>query len=833
MSLKSLPVEKLYQYCDLTTFRFESTAELAPLEEFFGQDRALEALNFGVGIKQKGFNLFVLGPTGVGKHTLVKKFLKQEASKQATPSDWCYVNNFAKAHKPQVLKLTAGKGRELRQDMRQLIEDLRTGISVAFEAKAYHEHVLEIEDHLKNQVEEAFTRLAEEATTQEIQLARTASGFIFSPTKNDKVIQDKEFNKLSDEEQKAIQDKIDALQQKLSTLIRQQPTWQREARKKVKKLNAEVALLASGGLIDDLKKKYADFPEAITYFEAVQQDVLDHIKEFRGQEQEEAVPPPLPSMMDTGSFFRRYDVNIFVDHSDTTGAPVVYEDSPQYQNLVGRIEYFSQMGTLQTDFALIKPGALHTANGGYLILDAAKILNEPYAWEGLKRALYAQEVRIQSLGQIYSMVNTVSLEPEATPLNLKVVLVGERMLYYLLQDYDPEFAELFKVAADFESEIDRTDENNQLYAQLIGTIAQKEDLLPFDRSGVARIIEHSSRLVEDTAKLSTHILTMADLIRESDYWAKQAGRTIVASDDVQSAIDKQIHRVSRLRDQIHEQIERGSILIDTAGSTVGQINALSVIDLGNFAFAQPSRVTANVSLGEGDIVNIEREVELSGAIHSKGVMILASYLGTRYSKNQPLSLSASLAFEQSYGEIDGDSATITELCALLSAIANVPLRQDLAITGSVDQHGQIQPIGGVNEKIEGFFDICQTRGLSGTQGVIIPEKNVNDLMLKQAVRDAAAEGKFHIYAVTTVDDVTALLTGMPAGEADAQGKFPEESFNHNVAARLAELAELRHEFGKPSSDSDSDDKEEKSEDAEDSEENDDAPTIRLSNKTSL
>ncbi|HLF98217.1 MAG TPA: Lon protease family protein, partial [Methylococcaceae bacterium] len=461
-----------------------------------------------------------------------------------------------------------------------------------------------------------------------------------------------------------------------------------------------------------------------------------------------------------------------------------------------RVEHLSQLGMLVTNFLQIKPGALHQANGGYLLLDAIKLLSQPFSWEALKRALSTREIRIESLGQMYSLVSTVSLEPEPIPLDVKVVLMGDRLLYYLLAQYDPEFSELFKVAADFEDETPRSAENDLLYARLVGTLARRDKLRPFDRGAVARVIEHSARRAEDSEKLSTHMESLADLVREADYWAGQGGRTAVAGEDVERAIEAQIHRADRLRERSHEAILRGTLHIDTTGEQVGQVNALSVFQLGQFAFAQPTRVTAVTRLGSGALIDIQREVKLAGPIHSKGVLILSSFLASRYAAEQPLSLSASLVFEQTYGHVEGDSASVAELCALLSSLAGLPIRQSLAVTGSVDQFGRVQAIGAVNEKIEGFFDICSRRGLNGAHGVLIPAANVPHLMLRRDVIEAAQAGRFHIYPLETVDQAVELMTGVPSGEADGQGGFPEGSVSRRVADRLKKLAEIRRAYGK-------------------------------------
>jgi lon-related putative ATP-dependent protease len=491
---------------------------------------------------------------------------------------------------------------------------------------------------------------------------------------------------------------------------------------------------------------------------------------------------------------RRYQVNVLVDHSESEGAPVIYEDNPTYQNLVGRVEHMAQMGALLTDFSLIKAGTLHQANGGYLILDARKVLTQPYAWDGLKRVLQSGKIRIESVGQMLSLVSTISLEPEAIPLQVKVALFGEQLLYYMLWQLDPDFRELFKVAADFASDMDRSDDSQQLYARLIATLVRQDELRPFDRSAVARVIEHSARTVGDADKLSTQMRGLNDLLQEADYWAGQSKKEAVTAADVQRAIDAQIFRSDRMRERAQEAILRETLLIDTEGAQVGQVNGLSVISLGNFWFGRPSRITAQVRLGKGEVIDIEREVKLGGPLHSKGVLILSGFLGARYAGESPLSLSASLVFEQSYGGVDGDSASSAELYALLSAIAQVPIKQSLAVTGSVNQFGQVQAIGGVNAKIEGFFDICLARGLTGEQGVLIPAANVKHLMLRQDVVEAVEKGQFHVYSVETIDQGIDILTGVPAGEPDEVGCYPEGTINYRVKKRLSELAEKRQAF---------------------------------------
>ena len=788
-----LQSNQLYQICDPEQFEFQTTAELEDLAEIIGQIRAMDAVRFGAGIRREGYNLFVLGPTGMGKRSMVQQVLEKRAQDEHQPSDWCYINNFPQPHQPQALRLPPGKGAELRRHMAQLVEDLRTAIPALFESDEYRTRTEAIQEAFNKRREQAFKEVGDEAEKQEIVLLRTPDGFAFAPTHNHEVIPPDEYEKLPAEEKQRVEAVIAGLQERLEKVLRQMPQWRKERHEQVKQLDRETTLSVVVHLVNELRVAYTDLPEVLKYLDLVQQDVVENADDFRKQEESTT----LAGMnIITRQTFHRYQVNVLVTHDATPGAPIVSEDNPTYSNLVGRVEHIAQFGALVTDFTMIKPGVLHKANGGYLLLDVRKVLVQPFAWEALKRALQSREIRIESLGQMYSLVSTVSLEPEPIPLDTKVVLFGDRLFYYLLQEYDPEFDELFKVAADFEDRIERSADTHLLYARLISTLTRKEGLQPFDRGAVARVIEHSARLAGDAQRLSTHMRSVADLLLEADYWSREAGHEVVGAADVQQAIDTHIHRLDRLRSRLYEEILRGTLMIATAGEVAGQVNGLSVIELGEFAFAQPIRITATTRLGDGELVNIEREVKLSGAIHSKGVLILSSFLAARYARNQPLALSASLVFEQSYGFVEGDSASLAELCALLSNLADAPIRQSLAVTGSVNQFGQVQAIGAVNEKIEGFFDICAARGLSGEQGVLIPAANVKHLMLRRDVVEAAELGRFRIYAVENVDQAIALLTGVPAGDADASGKYPEGSVNQRVAARLAELSEIRKSFAR-------------------------------------
>lgn len=788
---KSLLPRQLYHRCDPTQFPFKTTDELADPADIVLQGRAADALRFGIGMRRDGYNLFAFGPAGVGKHTLVRDFLEAQAAHEATPPDWCYVNNFDQSHKPRALQLPPGRGAALRRDMEQLVEDLSSVLPSAFESEDYRTRKQVIENDLKERQESAFAELQQRAEARGIALVRTPEGFAFGPLRSGKVLGPAEFEKLAAAERQRIEEEVAGFEEQLRTLLRQFPQLEKEMRQKIKALNREVAIYAVGHLIDALRRKYADLEAVAAYFEAVQQDVIANVQDFLRPQEGGSALVDVPHGQSNSPSFRRYRVNVVVDRDGVAGAPVIYEDNPTYAGLIGRVEHISQMGTLVTDFNLIKSGALHRACGGYLMLDAHKLLTQPFAWEGLKRALRSGQINIESLGQVLSLVSTVSLEPEPIPLNVKVVLLGEPYLYYLLSHYDPEFHELFKVEADFSDDMPRSPDNHLLYANLIASLVRREKLLPFKRNAVARIVEHSARLAGDGEKLSTHMGDLADLLREADYWATQVGQKSVGTDDVQRAIDARVYRSDRVRNLIQEEIQRGTLLIDSEGVKVGQVNGLSVIAMNNFSFGRPSKITARVWMGKGDVVDIEREVELGGPIHSKGVMILAAFLGARYAAEHPLTLSASLVFEQSYGGVEGDSASSAELYTLLSALADVPLKQSLAVTGSVNQHGVVQAIGGVNEKIEGFFDVCRARGLTGEQGVLIPAANVKHLMLRHDVVEAVAAGQFHVYAVEHVDQGMELLTGMRMGVAYKHGGYPANTLNRKVADRLAALSERK------------------------------------------
>ena len=798
-SPEPLPSAALYRRCDPAQFRFATTEAIADSDKVIGQERAMAAVRFGVGMRRKGYNLFALGPSETLRHTIVREYLENIAAGEPIPADWCYIHNFADPRQPNALKLPPGRAARLSAAMSALIDELRIALRATFESDEYRNRRQMIEGTFRQQQESSLEALQETARAKHIALLRTPAGLVFAPMREGEVLSPEDFNKLPKKEQNRIKADVEALQKELQESLQRMPIWEKELREKIRELNREVTRYAVGHLIGGLRDANRDLPQVTAYLDAVERDIIDNALDFLrspGPQEgaEQPINPALSLDPDQPPSFRRYRVNVIVDQSDATGAPVVYEDIPSLSNLIGRIEHLSQFGALITDFNLIKPGALHRANGGYLLMDARKVLMEPLAWEELKRALRADEIRIDGLAQRLSLISTVSLEPEPIPLEVKIVLVGDRMLYHLLSAYDPDFESLFKVPAEFNDRMDLTPEAVDDYARLIAKLARREKLRPLDPGGVARVIEYGVRLADDNEKLTVHIRHILDVLGEADYWAGQAGVGVIAAPHVQQALDAKVYRLDWVREQVQEQIRRGTVLIDTAGAVAGQINGLSVMQVGSFAFGRPSRITARVRLGKGEVIDIERQVELGGPLHSKGVLILSGYLGARFAADRPLTLSATLVFEQSYGGVEGDSASSAELYALLSALAGLPINQNFAVTGSVNQMGQVQAIGGVNEKIEGFFDICAAKGLSGEQGVLIPASNVKHLMLRPDVVEAAARGRFRIFPIERVEEGIELLTGTPAGTPGADGKFPSHTVFGRVEARLAQLAETARRF---------------------------------------
>ena len=788
-----LPPDILRRRTDPAGLGFKTTVEVKPLNEALGQERAAEAIRFGIGMVQDGYNMFALGPEGIGKHRMVRQFLERQATSEPVPADWCYVYNFENAYKPQALSLPPGKARPFRADMDHLIEELRAALPAAFETEEFRGQRQSVEEQMKQLHEGAFNEFQEKAKAKGAALIRTPSGLTLAPIKGEEVMDPEEFQKLPTEEKQAIQKNIEGLQAELQQVMEKLPAWEQEARRQMRDLNRRTAQFAITHLLEDVKKRYADVPEVMEYLAAVEKDMIDNADDFLKPEQQAAAAGPTPPPPTT-SPFARYKVNVLIDNTDRKGAPVYYEDHPNHPNLFGKIEFRAVFGALVTDFSMILPGALHKANGGYLVVDARKLLVQPYGWEELKHALRSREIRIEPLGYAFGGAGAMMMEPEPIPLNIKVVLLGDRQLYYALASGDPEFGELFKVPVDFEESVEREPKNGKLYARFLASLIDGDKLRPFTAAAIAKVMDRAARLVEDSERLSMELRRVGGLLREADYWAGQRKANLVDAKDVDQAITAQIRRSDRMRERMEEQTVRGIIHIDTTGEKVGQLNGLSVLSLGDYSFGKPSRITASVGLGKGEVVDIEREVALGGPLHSKGVLILQGFLAERYGAEQPLSLKASLVFEQSYGGVDGDSASSAELYTLLSALSEAPIKQSFAVTGSVDQHGNVQAIGGVNEKIEGFFDLCKARGLTGRQGVMIPATNVAHLMLREDIVAAAKAGKFRVFPIETIDQGIEVLTGVPAGVQGKNGRYPADTINGRVQARLDEFAATARHF---------------------------------------
>jgi lon-related putative ATP-dependent protease len=791
---RAISAEQARHHCDPRELGFSSTAQCAELDGALGQQRATEALEFGSRVDAPGFNLFVLGRSGSLRHEIVQGFLKTKALGEPSPGDLCYVNNFQDERKPRKLMLPAGLGVQFRRDIDRLVEDLQAAIPAAFESDNYRSKLEELQQEFQDRHKQALAQIGEDAEKKGLALMPTPNGFAIAPVRHGQVISEEEFDKLPEEKRRETQSAIEHLTEKLKKHLETLPGWHKERREKTHELDKNIIMLSVGGLIQDLRKRYAKFPGVTAYLDAMEADVLDHGQQFRASHG--TTPGLLSTGLEPEPPTHRYAVNLMVENKPGIGAPVIYESMPSHQALVGKIEHRVEYGNLVTDLRLVRAGALHRANGGYLIVDAERLLTQPMAWGSLKRALFREKIVIESAAEMLSLVSTQGLEPEPVNLKLKVVLIGDRQLYYLLSEFDPDFRGLFKVAADFEDQISRTPENIGLYGQMIAALIKRRDLGVFSAGAVACVIDQSARYAGDAEKLSTQMRDISDLLCEADQQRRQRKGRQVSEEDIKAAVRAARKREDRLYQNALEAILRSDVLIDTAGAKIAQINGLSVFRLGDSGFGLPSRITATVRLGEGDVLDIERESELGGAIHSKGVMILAAFLGSRYGRMWPLSMSASLVFEQNYGGVEGDSASAAELCVLLSAIAGLPLRQDLAITGSINQLGDLQAVGGINEKIEGFFDLCQRRGLTGSQGVLIPRASLKRLMLKDEVVDAIARGDFHVYPVDHVDQAASMLSGLPSADPDEHGDYSADTLQGRVTRALDEFRAHTLEFAR-------------------------------------
>ncbi|MBI2166581.1 MAG: AAA family ATPase [Chloroflexi bacterium] len=789
-----LPPEKLCRTFDPRDFRCETTDQVQPLNRIIGQDRAVRSLHLGLEIQSRGFNIYVSGPPGTGKMTAIQGFLEELARGKTPPNDWCYLHNFQDPYRPKVLALPAGMGRALQRDAKVMIARVRADIPQAFESKEYVDRRTEAGDWLSKERESIFEELGSKARQAGFALQVTPMGILTIPLVRERPLTEEEFRGLKEEERREIARQREAFQEEIREAMKRVLNSEKVLQERIQAMDREVALYVTGHLVDDLIEKYGDFPQVVQYLREVQEDVIGNLDQFRPQAQAQQAPAP-PVAVGQDLFFRRYEVNVVVDNGHRQGLPVVTEWNPTYSNLFGRVEKESQMGALYTDVTLIRGGSIHEANGGYLVIPIEELLRNSFSYVALKRALGKREVTIEDLGESLGYMAMKSLKPDPIPLDLKVVLVGPPMIYQLLYNADSNFSELFKIKADFDTRMEVNEENVRDYVAFICTLCTRERLKHLDARAVARVLAHSARLAEDQGKLTTRFSEIADIIREASYWATQGGVRYVNGSHVQKAIEEKVYRSNLIQERIQDMFKRGIFLIGTEGARVGQVNGLAVISLGDYAFGKPSRITAALGLGRAGVLDIEREARMGGPIHTKGVLILGGYLTEKYSQDKPLTLSARLVFEQSYEGVEGDSASGAELFALLSALSGVPIRQGIAVTGSVNQKGETQAIGGVNEKIEGFFDVCRAKGLTGDQGVMIPASNVQNLMLREDVVEASRQGKFHIWAIDTVDEGIEVLTGLSAGERGADGHYPEGTINYLVDKRLRETAQLMRRFG--------------------------------------
>lgn len=793
-----LSPEHLRRVCPPERFHFQSTAELPHTDEIIGQPRGTRAIEFGIGIKSPGFHIYIMGPAGTGRETAVARFLRQRAVREPTPPDWVYVYNFAEPRRPRALSLPPGLGSRFRDDMRMLIDDLQRELPRAFEAEAYTQAAEAIQHKLEDENNALFASLQAQAATRHFTFVQTPSGPAPAPLlEGGQVMPPEVYEGLPEEARKQLEATRRDLQDALEDALRLAHQRQKAAQQALRDLQRQVAARVVDREIADFRETYAAVAGVLSYLDEVRADILEHVDIFLPREGEQLAESP-PTRPGEPPGVRRYAVNLLVDNSKTQGAPVVVADNPTYSYLMGRIEHEVRYGALVTDFTLVKGGDLHRANGGYLVIHAPNLLSDPFAWYALKRTLQNRRIAIEEVDTRAPLVPTLVLEPEPIPLDIKIILLGSPQLYALLYEGDEEFRETFSVRADFDVEMERTPENEQQIALFVAARCRAEGLPHFDPTGVAKVVEFASRLAGDQNKLSTRFGDIADLVHEAAYWAQQNGHTLVTAEDVNRALEEQMYRSNLLEERERALVRDGILFIDTEGQVVGQVNGLAaVLQVGNYAFGQPQRITARTFMGRLGVVNIEREVALAGPIHNKGVMILTGYLGGQYAQDQPLTLSAQITFEQSYGGIEGDSASSAELYALISSLSGYPLRQDIAVTGSVNQRGEIQPIGAVTEKVEGFYAVCKARGLSGTQGVIIPAANVRHLMLREEVVQAVAEGKFHVWPVRTIDEGLELLTGIPAGERGPDGTYPEGTVHHAAQKRLREWAEGMARFEHP------------------------------------
>jgi lon-related putative ATP-dependent protease len=784
-----VPIERLKCICNPTVFSCQDSREATPLQTILGQWRALKALEFGLKIREKGYNIYVAGLAGSGRKTALRRYLQEIAKKQPIPPDWCYVNNFRDSYRPKAISLPAGMARAFSKDVDDFIKAASKEILKAFESEEYANRRNNTVKRFQEQREEMFNRINEQAQKKGLLIQATPMGLIAIPIMENKPISEDEFRQLDKKTRDVFTRKQRRLQEQLKKAGRQIAALEKKTNEMILKLDKDVASYTLNLLLEEPEEKYRKIPEVLSYLKEMRDDMLDNLSLFRSEEQRKPEGMELPFMPDRDMKFRKYRVNVFVDNSELEGAPIVTELNPTYNNLFGRVEKEAQFGALVTDFTMIRGGSVHRANGGYLILPVEDVLINILSWDSLKRAIRNQDIRIEEAGERLGFFTTRGLMPEPIPWNIKVILIGTPYLYYRLYELDEDFQDLFKVKADFDTVMERTEENMRNYASFVCSLCEEENLLHFDRNAISKVVEHSCRLASDQEKLSTRFGEIADVVREASFYAKEENLPLVQGKHVDQAIEERFIRSNLLMEKSKEMIGHGTIKIDVAGEKVGQVNGLSVIDLGEIAFGRPCRITASIEPGRDGLIDIEREAKLGGPIHTKGVLILSGYLAHTYGQDKPLSLSARLVFEQSYSGVEGDSASSTELYALLSSLSGKPVNQGIAVTGSVNQKGEVQAIGGVNEKIEGFFEVCKEKGLTGKQGVLIPESNVRNLMLKDEVIDEVKKGRFHIWSVEHIDEGIEILTGNKAGKKLGNGRFEKGSIHGLVDESLHRLSE--------------------------------------------
>ena len=781
---KELSYRELRREFDLSKLECETTDQIQELEKIIGQERAIRAIEFGLNIESPGYNIYVTGISDSGRTSTVRNILQKVASGKNSPPDWCYVHNFENPDQPIAISLPSGRGRIFKRDMEELINTLKKEIPKAFRSESYKERRTSLLEKYEQEKKAILSQTEQQAQKRGFKILRTPFGFTTIPVKkNGEPLKEEEYEALSQKEKEIIQNDMATIQKEIAQTFEKINELDKKAKDTINQFNRQVAQFVVEGNIKNLKEKYADSSSVVQYLRNVARDILDNIDDFFKEEQKSTLK--IPPQEENG--FTRYQVNLIIDNSQTKGAPVVIETNPTYGNMFGRIERKIQFGAFITDFTKIKAGAIHRANGGYLVVDVERVLMYPFVWDTLKRTLRNKEIKIEDIGEQYGFFSTTGLKPASIPLNIKVVMIGRNNIFNLLHYYDENFKKIFKVRADFDWETKSNDLAITRCAQFLCKLCNEEKLRHFDKTGLAAILEYSSRLAENQEKLSLLFGKIANIAREANYWAKLENNRYITRENVEKALEEMEYRNDIIENKNGEMIREGILYIDTQGGKVGQVNALSVYQYGEFIFGKPSRITAQTFMGNKGVINIEREAKLSGKTHDKGVLILSGYLGGKYGGKAPLALSATLTFEQSYSYVEGDSASAAELFAILSSLADLPIKQGIAVTGSVNQKGEIQPIGGVNEKIEGFFEACKKKGLTGEQGVIIPSSNVKNLMLKKEVVEMVREGKFHIYPIKTVDEGMEILTGVPAGERGKDGLFPQGTVNRRVEDKLLYL----------------------------------------------